>query len=49
MNHFSYQQKIETEKLEKFSEVSLLNPVFFANTCIPCKEKKILDIMINTS
>ena len=49
MHHFSYQQKIETEKLEKFSEVSLLNPVFLANTCIPCTEKKILDIMINTS
>lgn len=49
MHEFSHEQKIKTEERAKFSDISLLNPIIFAQNCTPSSEKAILDIMINTS
>lgn len=49
MHEFSYEQKIKTETLEKFSDMALLNPIMFAQNCTPTSEEQILKIMMSIS
>ncbi len=46
MHKFSHEQKIKTEKLERFSNLALLNPIIFAKCCTPSSEDEILKMMI---
>lgn len=49
MHRFSYEQEIKSDKLEKFSEIALLNPIVFAKNCTPFSEETILQIMMKIS
>lgn len=46
---FSHETTIKTAEIEQFSEQSLMNPIVFAQNCIPCTEEKVLNIMMYTS
>lgn len=49
MQEVSFEQKIKTEDLVRFSDISLLNPIVFAQNCTPSSEQDIIKIMENTS
>ncbi len=49
MQKISYEQNFESEQLEKYSEMALTNPIFFAQNCTPTSEKALLQIMQDTS
>lgn len=46
---FSHKQKFSSEEVERYNDLVLLNPVIFANYCIPCTEDKILKVMEDIS
>lgn len=49
MQKISYEQRFESEQLEKYSEMALTNPIFFAQNCTTTSEKALLQIMQDTS
>lgn len=49
MQTFSYSQQIPSEKIVRLNEQAILNPIFFAQQCIPCSTEKLIEIMQCTS
>ena len=49
MQTFSHSQQIPSEQIIKFNERAILNPIFFAQQCIPCSTEKLIEIMQCTS
>lgn len=45
LHEMSHEIEIPTEEINRFNDLCLLNPIIFAQHCIPCTERDVLEIM----